>query len=321
MEENEQIVEINKEIKDKEVSQYDFIICPNCGQTEVGRFCPSCGQSNKDFNKPIKEIIGELAGSVNFDIRIVNTIRPFFFKPGFLSQEYFKGRRQRYVPPMRLYLFFSIVFFFLAQYAGIKSMNKEEFSQTKSDSTNQFLSFNLNNTSLEDSLKLNETFDKEKIREDVINDSTASEGIKKAILGGMNISDHKESFVATFMKKLSYVLFLLMPVFALILALILWRSRLLYVKHLIFSINFHSFVFGLSSLVIALSIILPDNISDYFLHLLWGIPIYLMVGISRFYNRKMIGAFFKTIGAIILYLFVITIVFVALIYVTAQEFA
>jgi len=318
MSENDQIAKPNN--KDREVNPYDFTICPNCGATEVGKFCPSCGQSNKDFNKPVKEIIGDLAGSVNFDIRIVNTIKPFFLKPGFLSQEYFAGRRQRYVPPMRLYLFFSIIFFFLAQYAGIKRMNREDFIQTNSDTTLELFSLNLNNVGI-DSINLNDSLDKEKIREEVKNDSTSSEGTKKAILGGMNIFENKELFLAAFIKKLSYVLFLLMPVFALILALILWRSRLLYVKHLIFSINFHSFLFGLSSLVIALSIILPDKVSVYFSYLLWGIPVYLMVGISRFYNRKMIGAFFKALGAIMLYWFIIAIVFVIIFYFTAKEFA
>ncbi len=28
------------EKKSQEVSKYDFIICPNCGETEVGRYCP-----------------------------------------------------------------------------------------------------------------------------------------------------------------------------------------------------------------------------------------------------------------------------------------
>jgi len=36
---------------------------------------------------------------------------PLFFRPGFLTKEYFAGRRVHYVPPLRLYLFVSIVFF------------------------------------------------------------------------------------------------------------------------------------------------------------------------------------------------------------------
>ena len=320
MEENEQIVKINNETKDKEVSPYDFIICPNCGQTEVGKFCPSCGQSNKDFNKPIKEIIGELASSINFDTRLVNTIKPFFLKPGFLSQEYFKGRRQKYVPPMRLYMFFSIIFFFLAQYAGIKSMNSADINPAKSDSSMQDFSLKVNNMQV-DSIMGNNIFDKEKFTEEIKNDSTSSEGTKKAVLGGMNILNNKESFISSFLKNLSYVLFFLMPVFALILAMILWKSRLLYVKHLIFSINFDSFIFGLSSLAIIISLLLPDKISGYFLYILWGIPIYLMFGISRFYNRKLVGAFFKTLGASLIYMFVILIVLVVILYFTAQKFA
>ena len=294
MSEQEDISKYSK--TEKEVSKYDFTICPNCGETEVGKFCPNCGQSNKDFNKPIKEILSDLFGSINLDVRIINTITPFFLKPGFLSQEYFKGRRQRYVPPMRLYMFFSIIFFFLAQYSSIKSINKPDTLTPESDSTLQFFSLSVNDT-----VNLN-------FNEIIQSDTTELESIKKSTQGIKNILDNKESFISSFLKNLSYVLFLLMPFFALILALTLWRSRLLYVKHLVFSINFHSFVFGISSLVIILSLIFPDSFSEYFLYLLWGIPFYLMVGINRFYNRRMIGAFFKMIGILSLYFFIILIV-------------
>ena len=81
-------------------------------------------------------------------------------------------------------------------------MNKEDFIQTNPDSTEQLISLKVNNTAY-DSVYLNDSFDKEKIREDILNDTTASEDTKKAIIGGINILDHKETFLATFMKKLS----------------------------------------------------------------------------------------------------------------------
>ena len=60
----------SKTAKRKRRSHYKLsvpgmVICPNCGETEVGKYCPKCGQSNKDYNKPIKEIVGDLLDSIN----------------------------------------------------------------------------------------------------------------------------------------------------------------------------------------------------------------------------------------------------------------
>lgn len=338
MEENSQIAKPDKQ--DREVTQFDFTICPNCGDIEVGKYCPSCGQSNKDFNRPIKEIVGELAGSINLDARIAKTLKPFFLKPGFLTKEYFAGRRQRYVPPMRLYMFFSIVFFFLAQYTSNSEIkdniltiddntketekpalvangpslkeNLEEIAANTNDSIkNKGLTLSLENLS-------DETID-EGISE-TMKDTSISDMQRKMIVGGLKATKNKDLFYSRFLKNLSYVLFLLMPFFALILAMILWRSKLLYVKHLIFSINFHSFVFGISSVIMLLGMIIPKSFPDFENYLFFTIPIYLMLGIRNFYNRKLSRSFFKMIGAISLYAIVISVVIVVILLITAKEF-
>ena len=321
----------NIEFKNQEVTEYDFVICPNCGAEEVGKFCPRCGQSNKDFNKPIKEIIGDLLDSINLDIRLLNTLIPFFTKPGFLAQEYFRGKRKRYVPPMRMYMFISIIFFFLVQYFDFGNGNKE-IIKISNDKEN--ISINLDGDFLSDTTDKNEKVDtsiinkyidknnkvdKEKIKQEILEDSTMNP-FKESIIGGINASEKKELFLKRFLKNISYVLFILMPFFACILAMVLWRSKMLYVKHLIFSINFHSFIFGLSSLIIILFKILPESTSNFVAYLWLGIPIYLMMGIARFYNRNMINAFFKMLGTLTLYTFIILIVVVAVLAFTAKGF-
>ena len=53
---------------------------------------------------------------LDLDSRFMRTIKPLMFKPGKLTRDYMDGRRFRYAPPMRLYIFSSIVFFLLAAF-------------------------------------------------------------------------------------------------------------------------------------------------------------------------------------------------------------
>jgi len=324
----------------QEVTEYDFIICPNCGEEEVGKYCPNCGQSNKDFNKPLKQIVGDLLDSINLDIRLVNTLVPFFAKPGFLAQEYFNGRRKRYVPPMRMYMFFSLVFFFLVAYVGKEDIKKDDtvkdnvteeqvaIAEAGIATADSLIFLSLTENEASDSVENNKMFtlkdftkeNKEQIKQEIMADSMP-DGMNKIFDGAFNASEKKELFIDKFYKYVSYALFLLMPLFAFILAAILWRSRLLFVNHLIFSINFHSFIFGLASVGIILYKVLPESFYGTLGYLYLGIPLYLMVGIKRFYNRKYIGAFFKTIGALTIYSIILSIAVVAVLAITAQEFA
>jgi hypothetical protein len=51
---------------------------------------------------------------LHLDGKILNTVRLLAFKPGQLTKDFVEGRRARYVSPLRVYLTFSLLFFFLA---------------------------------------------------------------------------------------------------------------------------------------------------------------------------------------------------------------
>jgi hypothetical protein len=75
-------------------------------------YCGQCGQSIESTLKYFWIVILHLLDDIfSFDSRASRTLLPLLFKPGFLTNEYVKGRRVHYVPPLRLYLFVSIVFF------------------------------------------------------------------------------------------------------------------------------------------------------------------------------------------------------------------
>ncbi len=90
--------------------------------------------------------------------------------------------------------------------------------------------------------------------------------------------------LSRFLTNLSCALFLLMPVFALLLQLLYIRRKRYYIEHLIFSLNMHSFALLILSLVFALKLLLKGE--DNFLY--YGIliiPVYFTVGMKNFYSQ------------------------------------
>lgn len=91
-------------------------ICLNCNfpLRPEDNFCPSCGQENNVRNVPARYLIVELfEGFYSFDTKLWNTIKASFLKPGRITLDYLEGKRARYVPPLKFYLFISFVFFLL----------------------------------------------------------------------------------------------------------------------------------------------------------------------------------------------------------------
>jgi len=90
--------------------------CENCGSPLYGEHCFACGQPTKGLVRHFSSILGDFFDTVfNIDSRVLRTLGPLLVFPGYLSLEYFAGRRVRYVTPMRLFLFLSLVAFFAVQ--------------------------------------------------------------------------------------------------------------------------------------------------------------------------------------------------------------
>jgi hypothetical protein len=92
--------------------------CANCATPLVGEFCHECGQSVHSVLKPMHHMVEETVETVlHIDSRIVHTLPPLFLKPGFLTLEYFAGRRMRYIAPFRLMFVLSLLSFFVLHLA------------------------------------------------------------------------------------------------------------------------------------------------------------------------------------------------------------
>jgi hypothetical protein len=95
-------------------------LCLNCGTALQGPFCHYCGQPDKNLMRFFPALVREmLEDFADFDSRFMRTLKPLLFRPGKLTRDYLEGRRFRYVPPLRLYIFSSLLLFFLlAVFAG-----------------------------------------------------------------------------------------------------------------------------------------------------------------------------------------------------------
>lgn len=99
--------------------------CENCHLPLSGPFCANCGQEADSKLKYFWVVIMHLLDDIfSFDSRASRTLFPLLTRPAFLTNEYFAGRRVHYVPPLRLYLFISIVFFLTLKFFIAAENNK-----------------------------------------------------------------------------------------------------------------------------------------------------------------------------------------------------
>ena len=89
--------------------------CLNCGAPVTGRHCGECGQSGDVHVLSMREVAGDVTHSLlHLDSRVWRTLRLLVLRPGELTREFIAGRHQRYLPPFRLYLAVSVLFFALS---------------------------------------------------------------------------------------------------------------------------------------------------------------------------------------------------------------
>jgi hypothetical protein len=93
--------------------------CRNCGAAAPGRYCPACGQETALELPTAGAFLREAAGRyVALDGRLARTLFHLLFRPGFLTNEYFAGRRKRYIRPARLFLVLALALFAVLRIAS-----------------------------------------------------------------------------------------------------------------------------------------------------------------------------------------------------------
>lgn len=148
--------------------------CLNCGSIVTGKYCSNCGQENLDLKEPFWHFVSHsVSHYFHFDSKFFHTLKPLLARPGQLTLDYMAGKRTRYLHPVSMYIFVSIIYFLV-----VPAINKHEEKEEKKTETTQA-------SSRPDSLKLK--------NDSIKNPTSAYEGIR-IIREGLDKSEISEEF-------------------------------------------------------------------------------------------------------------------------------
>ena len=260
--------------------------CQNCSTSIQGDYCVQCGQSAADLDLPVGEFAKEFASEAfSLDSRLRLTLGPLFLKPGAVPLEYVAGRRARFVPPMRLYIVASFAMFVILGMGPGLTVSNVTTSDDVAEAVDSVASSPGEAVGVESAEPSEESF------VDRLTDRLES-GLAQTRANG-------ESFSREFMNRLAQAMIFLLPAFALLLKLV-YRGRL-YVHHIVFAVYLHSFVFFVVSFAGLPEALRLPPMFDLLGIVVLSIPLYLLLGMKRFYDESWVRTFAKFVFVSVTY--------------------
>lgn len=279
-------------------------LCANCGAELRGPYCHACGQPTRSFIRALPGLIREIAGeTLYYDSRMWRTLKTLLLHPGELSREYVFGKRARYTPPVRLYLVCSILAFLLiglvintanvtpwtAQFED--SVSEQDVSGPAPPSAPSF-SFGEGEWDAE-SNPVEISWLSERAN------TWLNRQIQRIADNSTEVQRNPARLMRTAAGMLPQTMFVLLPLFAMLVGLFYLFSGRYYIEHLLLQVHNHSFLF---LILIALYLIasLRSSITDAGISgaglmagsltlasvLIWTwIPVYLWMSLKRFYAQ------------------------------------
>lgn len=306
--------------------------CLNCGHVLHGQYCGICGQRASSRLISLWGLVSEGLGDLlDMDSRLWRTLRALLLRPGYLTAEYLEGRRARYMPPFRMYLAFSLIFF-VAAFFGVGDIQvvfdaeADREAQEASREAAVDLAAGLRDglrgevpaeeierrareleRSISEAEAVREAVDEEELTSvcdemefrvgSWLGERLSEERLREACR--RVVADRGRNLARALIDDLPTALFLFLPVLALILKLLYPLSRRYYVEHLLFIVHYQSFVF----LVLTLQVLLA-RLTDLIGRFGWVagitgvivafyIPIYLYRSMRRVYRQGFFPTFVK----------------------------
>lgn len=331
--------------------------CSNCEQkfAEDFQFCPYCGQkSNQELTLGVL-FYNTISNYFSVDARFFKSYIPLMFRPGYLANKFVEGKRMLYLHPAQMYLFISIVFFFLFSMITRESTQKFDtaikkgFHKTEavidsikknpsldSIKTEQLLQpLKDNNVNIDIDYKeldsiikssnktpaVNSNFDfNEKKIDSLLAINAPDIEVYKAMglkedagaftrkLYSQALKFYKErnggSILQAFYDTIPIAMFILLPIFALLLKLFYFRKGS-FAHHLVFTFYYFSFLFMVFSILILGNFIWKLPVILIVLAILLTF-FYLLIAIKHFYKQKYFLSFIKS--SVISFLFLCLVI-------------
>ena len=267
--------------------------CLNCGHVLHGQYCGICGQRSSSRLISLWGLVAEGLGDLlDMDSRLWRTLRALLLRPGYLTAEYLEGRRARFMPPFRMYLAFSLLFFLTAFFGmeGIRVVFEGDADRDAGEADRQVsqqaaedLGVGLRD-GLGDRAPPEEADRRAEQLEQTIADAgqgaeedggdltSVCDGMELHIGGWLGqrlseerlreacrrvVADRGRNLARALIDDLPTALFAFLPVLAFVLKLLYPLSRRYYVEHLLFIVHYQSFVF----LVLTLQVLLARLIA------------------------------------------------------------
>ncbi|HZF68884.1 MAG TPA: DUF3667 domain-containing protein [Gemmatirosa sp.] len=239
--------------------------CANCGAAAERAFCPECGQEQHDLHRSLRGVLGELLDAVaGWDGKIPATFRLLLLHPGALTAEFLGGRRTRYLRPLRVFLLASVTLVLALQApggdTGLRVHTTSARASTRTgvkDRTDGGRAAAPPRTFGE---RVERRIDDRLAEFAALPADRATATLKRAFLG-----------------RLGTTLFVLVPVFALLVKLLWRRAPYYYAEHAVFALHAHA----QGMLAIGVAHLLPFGTGA--LALAWG-PAYLWFALRRVYG-------------------------------------
>ncbi len=218
--------------------------CANCGAPLYGPYCSECGQHAHESSRAIGTLFHDAWHVVtHVDTRFWRTIGMLLAKPGSLTREYFAERRARYLPPFRLYIVLSLLFFALASLtggaSGIRAFDPEASRRASADATAAAADA--------PTAELGEAGSEYNVDHKDCDhvqafgwqwfERSLTEACRRAA------ADHGRSAARAFVANIPKMMFVFLPLMALLMLLLYWRPRRYYVEHLVYFLHTHSALF------------------------------------------------------------------------------
>jgi|GEM_PF-1347058 len=248
--------------------------CENCGQELSGPFCHRCGQHDFDINRSFGHTFLEaLENFFHFDTKLFRNLITLLFQPGRMTAAFNAGKRAAQVPPFRLYVFVSILFFFLTFLDSDKSATV--FKASQSEGAHAGLTMNGEPVSVKEAWNaaLAEAENEPEAKETIESLKTATKSlgqeIKKEVASAIEAAEQdstkeamsnferalkeKDKILATpegqkamlhrFLATMPKLVLICLPLFALYTRFLFRKSGLVYLQHLVMALHFHTFIY------------------------------------------------------------------------------